>query len=37
VRYDISTFAAIKLEYRHYSRRNLSSIHGAFLQTSFTF
>ncbi|MEO8595631.1 MAG: hypothetical protein ABI759_20095 [Candidatus Solibacter sp.] len=37
VRYDISSFAAFKLEYRNYSRRNLPSINGAFLQTSFTF
>jgi len=36
-RYDISSFAAFKFEYRHYSRRNLPSIYGAFLQTSFTF
>jgi hypothetical protein len=37
VRYDISSFAAFKMEYRHYLRRNLPSINGAFLQTSFTF
>jgi hypothetical protein len=37
MRYDISSFAAFKLEYRNYSRRNLPSINGAFLQTSFTF
>jgi hypothetical protein len=37
VRYDITSFAAFKLEYRDYSRRNLPSIHGAFVQTSFTF
>ncbi len=37
VRYDISSFAAFKMEYRHYTRRNLPSINGAFLQTSFTF
>jgi hypothetical protein len=37
VRYDISSFAAFKLEYRNYSRRNLPSINGAFMQTSFTF
>lgn len=37
MRYDISTFAAIKLEYRHYSRRNLPVINGAFSQVSFTF
>jgi hypothetical protein len=37
VRYDISSFAAFKLEYRHYDRRNLPPINGAFVQTSFTF
>jgi hypothetical protein len=37
MRYDISSFAALKMEYRHYIRRNLPSINGAFLQTSFTF
>ena len=37
MRYDISSFAAIKLEYRNYSRRNLPSINGTFMQTSFTF
>ena len=37
MRYDISSFAAFKMEYRNYSRRNLPSINGAFLQTSFTF
>jgi len=37
VRYDITSFAAFKLEYREYMRRNLPSIHGAFMQTSFTF
>jgi hypothetical protein len=37
VRYDITSFAAFKLEYRDYNRRNLPSIHGAFMQTSFTF
>jgi hypothetical protein len=37
MRYDITTFAAFKFEYRHYIRRNLPSINGAFLQTSFTF
>ena len=37
MRYDISSFAAFKLEYRNYSRRNLPSINGVFLQTSFTF
>jgi hypothetical protein len=37
MRYDITTFAAFKFEYRHYLRRNLPPINGAFLQTSFTF
>jgi hypothetical protein len=37
LRYDISTFAAFKLEYRHYERRNLPAINGAFSQVSFTF
>jgi hypothetical protein len=37
MRYDISSFAAFKLEYRNYSRRNLPNINGVFLQTSFTF
>jgi hypothetical protein len=37
VRYDITTFAAFKLEYRHYERRDLPPINGVFTQTSFTF
>ena len=37
LRYDISSFAAFKVEYRNYSRRNLPSINGAFMQTAFTF
>jgi hypothetical protein len=37
LRYDISSFAAFKWEYRHYDRRDLPSINGAFVQTSFTF
>ena len=37
LRYDLSTFAAFKLEYRHYERRNLPAINGAFSQVSFTF
>jgi hypothetical protein len=37
MRYDISSFAAFKVEFRHYDRRNLPPINGAFLQTSFTF
>ena len=36
-RYDISRFAAFKLEYRHYIRRNQPKIDGVFVQTSFTF
>jgi hypothetical protein len=37
LRYDISSFAAFKWEYRHYDRRDLPAINGAFVQTSFTF
>jgi hypothetical protein len=37
IRYDISTFAAFKFEYRHYDRRNLPPINGGFSQVSFTF
>jgi hypothetical protein len=37
VRYDITSFAAFKLEYRHYIRRDLPPINGAFVQTDFTF
>ena len=37
LRYDISSFAAFKWEYRHYERRDLPAINGAFVQTSFTF
>jgi len=37
IRYDISSFAAFKAEYRNYQRRALPSIYGVFLQTSFTF
>ena len=37
LRYDITNFAAFKLEYRKYIRRSLPSINGVFLQTSFTF
>ena len=37
LRYDITTFAAFKLEYRHYVRRALPNINGIFAQTSFTF
>ena len=37
MRYDITRFAAFKLEYRHYERRDLPTINGIFTQTSFTF
>ena len=37
MRYDITSFAAFKLEYRHYIRRDLAPINGAFVQTDFTF
>jgi hypothetical protein len=37
LRYDISSFAAFKFEYRHYIRRDLPAVNGAFLQTAFTF
>jgi len=37
MRYDITSFAAFKLEYRNYWRRDLPSFHGIFAQTSFTF
>ena len=37
IRYDISNFAAFKVEYRNYVRRGLPSIYGFFAQTSFTF
>jgi len=37
LRYDITTFAAFKFEYRHYVRRSLPDINGLFIQTSFTF
>jgi hypothetical protein len=37
LRYDISSFAALKWEYRRYDVRGLPSINGAFVQTSFTF
>src|SRR5215472_3608137 len=36
-RYDITTFAAFKFEYRNYWRRDLPPFHGLFGQTSFTF
>jgi hypothetical protein len=37
MRYDLSNFAAVKAEYRNQRRPGLPRIHGAFLQTSFTF
>jgi hypothetical protein len=37
VRYDFSSLAAFKLEYRYYWRRDLPPIRGIFAQTSFTF
>jgi len=37
LRYDITNFAAFKLEYRDYRRRDLPPFHGIFTQTSFTF
>jgi hypothetical protein len=37
LRYDITNFAAFKVEYRDYRRRDLPAFHGIFTQTSFTF
>jgi hypothetical protein len=37
LRYDITTFAAFKFEYRNYVRRDGPSFYGFFGQTSFTF
>jgi hypothetical protein len=37
VRYDISSLAAFKLEYRDYRRRDFQSFRGIFAQTAFTF
>ena len=37
LRYDITSFAAFKMEYRDYTRRDLPSVRGFFTQTSFTF
>jgi len=37
VRYDISSFAALKFEYRNLRRPGEPRINGAFAQTSFTF
>lgn len=36
-RYDFTTYAAFKLEYRNYTRRALPGFHGIFTQMSFTF
>ena len=37
IRYDFSSLAAFKLEYRYYWRRDLPPMRGIFAQTSFTF
>ncbi|HVW84887.1 MAG TPA: hypothetical protein VHB50_09405 [Bryobacteraceae bacterium] len=37
VRYDITNFAALKLEYRNQRRLGIPNINGVFAQTSFTF
>ncbi len=37
MRYDISSFAAIKLEYRNIARPGQPRVNGAFAQTAFTF
>src|SRR5215471_1895190 len=37
LRFDFASFAAFKLEYRNYWRRDLPNIRGIFTQTSFTF
>jgi hypothetical protein len=37
LRYDLTNFAAFKIEYRDYRRRDLPGFHGIFTQTSFTF
>jgi hypothetical protein len=37
IRYDISSFAALKLEYRNQWRPDQSRVNGIFAQTSFTF
>jgi len=37
MRYDLTAFAALKLEYRNQRRPGAQRVHGAFLQTSFTF
>jgi hypothetical protein len=37
LRYDVTSFAALKVEYRHQRRLGLPRLNGGFLQTSFTF
>ena len=37
VRFDISSFAALKFEYRNQRRPGLPRVNGGFLQSSFTF
>jgi hypothetical protein len=37
IRYDITNFAAFKVEYRHYDIRNIPQFNGIFAQTAFTF
>jgi hypothetical protein len=37
MRYDVASFAALKLEYRNISRPGQPRVNGAFAQTSFTF
>jgi hypothetical protein len=37
VRYDITSFAALKLEYRNQWRTDQPRVNGIFAQTSFTF
>ena len=37
LRYDLTSFAAFKFEYRRYNRRGFPDINGAFSQVSFTF
>ena len=36
-RYDVASFAAVKLEYRNVARPGLPRVNGAFAQTSFVF
>ena len=37
VRYDISSYAALKLEYRNLTRLGFGNYNGLWMQTSFTF